>query len=250
MNFNLIFFSARTNLLNQISQTYFGWLWWIVEPVMTMLTYYLVFEILLNRGGPGFVYMLLTGVVVWGWFGNTVSNAATSIQREKGTISCINIDKSNFPAISIVEYGLRQIIIFSIFILFLWLTLSASLTWWYLPIIILEQFLFIASISVIVAGLIPFFPDLNFVVTIFLRAAMFCSGVFYSVEMLPENIQRYFMLNPMANIIEQYRSVLLHDLAPHWPSVIIISSASMVLLMASLYFVRMNNQKYPRLVVQ
>ena len=250
MKADLVVISAKANLLNQITQTYFGWLWWLVEPVMTMLIYYFVFEFLLSRGGPGFVYTLLVGVVVWAWFGNTVSNAATSILREKGTISCINIGKVTFPAISIVEYSLRQGIIFSILLVFLWLTSGVSASWWYLPVIILEQCLLIASISIAVAGLVPFFPDLNFVVTIILRAAMFCSGVFYTVDMLPERVQEYFLINPMANIIDQYRSVLLSGSPPDWSSVLAISLSSLLLLGFGIHFIRINDQKYPRLVIQ
>lgn len=250
MNLNLVFFSAKANLLNQVSQSYFGWLWWVVEPVMMMLVYYLVFGFLLNRGGPSFVYTLLTGVVVWSWFGNTISAAANSILREKGILSCIKIQKQTFPFISIVEFAFRHIIVFTLFIIFLILSNKVSMTWYYLPLIVFEQLLFIAAISLAIAGLIPFIPDLTFVVTIVLRAGMFCSGVFYSVDMLPEEVRGYFMLNPMANIIEQYRSVLLNDTAPHLLSVVIISISSLVLIILSMFFIRLYDQKYPRLVIQ
>jgi lipopolysaccharide transport system permease protein len=79
---------------------------------------------------------------------------------------------------------------------------------------------------------------------------MFCSGVFYSVDMLPERVQEYFLMNPMANIIDQYRSVLLSDLPPDWSSVLVISLASLLLLGAGIYFIGINDQKYPRLVIQ
>jgi lipopolysaccharide transport system permease protein len=250
MNLGLVVISAKANLLNQVTQTYFGWLWWLLEPITTMLVYYFVFEFLLSRGGPGFVYMLLVGVVVWSWFGNTVSSAATSILREKGTISCINMQKVTFPAISILEHSLRQGIVFSVLLAFLWVSNGVSSSWWYLPVVILEQCLLIASISIAVAGLVPFFPDLNFIVTIFLRAAMFCSGVFFSIDMLPEEMQEYFLLNPMANIIVQYRTILLSGLPPDWQSVFVISLGSLLLLAASTHFIQMNDQKYPRLVIQ
>jgi lipopolysaccharide transport system permease protein len=194
--------------------------------------------------------MLLVGVVVWSWFGNTVSVSAASILREKDTISCIDIQKSVFPAIAIAEHMLRQIIVFSILLLFLSVMKGATSSWFYLPVLILEQGLLVAAVSFAVAGMVPFFPDLNFLVTISLRAAMFCSGVFFSVEMLPENIRGYFMLNPMANIIDQYRTVLLGSAAPHWPSVGLISGGSLMLIVVSLYLIRLNNQKYPRLVIQ
>jgi lipopolysaccharide transport system permease protein len=250
MNLDLVLVSAKANLWNQTSQTYFGWLWWVVEPIMTMLVYYFVFEFLLNRGGPGFVYLLLIGVVAWSWFGNTVSNASTSILRAKGTISCININKAVFPAIAIVEHSFRSAIVFSILMVFLLLMKGVSVSWWYLSVIILEQSLLIAAFSMTVAGLVPFFPDLNFIVTIVLRAAMFGSGVFYTVDMLPENIQGYFMLNPMANIIDQYRSVLLYDTAPDWNAITIISGLSVVLLVLAMKVIKSNDQLYPRLVIQ
>ncbi len=250
MNVGLIFISAKANLASQISQTYFGWLWWVVEPIMTMLVYYFVFEFLLNRGGPNFIYMLLTGVVVWAWFGNTVSNAATSILREKGTISCINLPKEIFPFISILECTFRQLIVFVVFFVFMLATKGVSLSWLYLPLVLLEQFLFVSALSIMIAGLVPFFPDINFVVTVFLRAAMFCSGVFYTVDMMPEDIQGHFMFNPMANIIEQYRAILMNNQGPDIVSVFVIMAVSLLILLSSIVFIRTNNQKYPRLVIQ
>lgn len=250
MNYALVLYTARTNLLNQITQTYLGWIWWILEPVLTMSVYYFVFQYLLNRGGPGYVYVLLVGIAVWTWFGNTVSHASTSILREKAIISRIDINKVVFPAISIVEHAFRNALVFSVLLVFLGFTVGTQISWLYLPVLIIEQCLLVSAVSVMLAALVPFFPDLNFLITIGLRAAMFCSGIFFTVEMLPEDIRSWFLLNPMANLIEQYRQVLIHGGQLDWSTVAVICGFSMLILTGSILFLRKHNRIYARLVIQ
>ena len=250
MNIDLIKVYVQANLKNQISETYFGWVWWIVEPVLTMLVYYFVFDVMLNRGGAGYVYHLLIGVVVWSWFGDTVIHARTSILQERGVIATTAVDKSVFPIIKVVESLVKQLFVLGALLLFLALTSGFKSTWVYIPVLLIEECLLILSVSVFVAAIVPFLPDLKFVIGILMRAMMFCSGVFFSLAMLPEHIQKYFLLNPMGNIIEQFRQILVYGREPSWESVLGISVVSLLFLFVSIKFVKFNNKVYARLVIQ
>jgi lipopolysaccharide transport system permease protein len=67
-----------------------------------------------------------------------------------------------------------------------------------------------------VAALVPFFPDLKILVDHTLHVMLFLSGVFFSGSSIPLEYQPYFYLNPMATILEAYRSVLMSN---HWPNI-------------------------------
>ena len=78
---------------------------------------------------------------------------------------------------------------------------------------------------------------------------MFMSGVFYDITALPERVQLYFRLNPMATLIENYRAVLIHGAWPDWPVLGIIASVSMLGIGAALYLLMRYDRIYPRAVM-
>ena len=81
---DLLIFKTAANLRAEVSRYYLNYLWWIFNPLSTMLVFYLVFGIFLNRGTPHYVGFLLCGITSWQWFANTVNNAAGSIYGGKG----------------------------------------------------------------------------------------------------------------------------------------------------------------------
>ena len=76
---SIVWEKSKLNLKSEAAINYLSYTWWIIEPVIHMLCYYLVFELLLNRGGPGFVYFLLTGLVPWLWFAKTINQGSNSL---------------------------------------------------------------------------------------------------------------------------------------------------------------------------
>jgi lipopolysaccharide transport system permease protein len=95
----------------------------------------------------------------------------------------------------------------------------------------------IIAVSFVVAFLIPFAQDIKYLVEAGLRMMMFGSGIFYSYKdvLLPEH-REIFLLNPMANIIVNYRRILLEDTAPMVDSVLIITFLS-AFVIAVMYLV-------------
>jgi lipopolysaccharide transport system permease protein len=78
------------------------------------------------------------------------------------------------------------------------------------------QFTLILTFSYLVAAIIPFFPDLRFLVQAMLQLVFFVSGVLFDGATIPEQYRQYFYLNPMANVIDSYRDILMHDRWPDW----------------------------------
>ncbi len=81
---DLLFYKALADLRSEARRYYIAYLWWVIEPVLEMLVFYLVFAGLLKRGGPNFVQFLLVGLVVWKWFEITVKHCGFAIINSSG----------------------------------------------------------------------------------------------------------------------------------------------------------------------
>jgi lipopolysaccharide transport system permease protein len=217
-----------------------------------MGVFYIVFEILLKRGGPNFVGFLLCGVVPWLWFSKSTNNSCRSIFQGRGLISQTYIPKIFFPLVVVGQDGFKQAFVFSL--LFIFLTIygfQVSVAWIWLPAVIVTQLLLIVAVSFFVSFIVPFAHDLQFLIRSVLTLGMFASGIFYSYEsvLIPEH-RDIFLLNPMANLIVNYRLVLLEGTAPKGWALFSISVFSLLIIVLMSWLMKRYDNKLTRLVIE
>lgn len=236
-HFELIWYTAWFEIKAQVSRVYLGFAWWVIEPVMYMATFYLVFGVIFERGGPGFPAFLLTGLVAYRWFDSGVRSASESILRGSNLIKQTYIPKYVLPFSTVVAASFKSLIIVALLIVFL-LTLgyTPTATWTAIAPILATIFVLTLFVGGITAILVPFLPDLRILISNGLTLLLFLSGIFYSTDQVPESLRTYFFMNPLAIVIQAMRDVLLSGAWPHWNQlgwVFAISSGGLVLLMAA-----------------
>jgi lipopolysaccharide transport system permease protein len=96
---------------------------------------------------------------------------------------------------------------------------------------------------------VPVFPDLRLIIDNGLLLLFFLSGVFFDIESLPEDITALVYINPMAMLIDAYRSVLLHAEPPRFDLLFAVVIASIILLVGGFQILRKLNPVYPRIVL-
>lgn len=228
---HVVWYKAFLNLKSQASTSYLGYTWWVLEPVTQLACYYFVFGVLLSRGGEGYIYFLLVGLVPWLWFARTVNMSIGSIRAGKGVIGHFPILKAFFPLVVVVQSLVKQIVIFLLLVLFLLYSgFSPDVSWSYLPLIIYAQLSFIIFASLISAFVVTYVDDFKLVIPALVQFLFFFSGIFYDISSIPENYQGLMSLNPLAVLIDAYRSVLLRDELPRLDEVFIISAAGTALV--------------------
>lgn len=246
----LVVIKVFANLQAEVSRHYLNYLWWVFEPLLHMLVFYVVFGLLLQRGTENFVAYLLTGLIPWLWFNKSISNSMMSIVQGRGLMMQVHLPKIILPTIVIFQDFVKQMIVMALLILFLWLYgIPLNIHWTALPFIMLTQLFFICACSYFVASLIPFLPDLKFLVVAGLQMMMFCSGVFYSTDIIPPQYRQLFFMNPMANLIGNYRNIFLYGLWPDWPALLLIFSLSLVFILIMFLMIKKLDYIYPRVVL-
>ncbi len=246
----LVMYRVFADLASEMRRYYISYLWWIFEPVLHMGVLYLVFGVFMNRGTPHFVQFLLVGVGVWKWFASTVGNGSNAILGSKGIVLQAYLPKSFFPLVVALTDMFKFLIVLGLLLLFLWATgFPPAVSYLALPLLMLAQLLVCLGLASLLAAVVPFFPDLRFLVATALQVGFFVSGIFFDIRtvLLPEHMLAYH-LNPMATLIAGYRSVLIDQSWPDFGGLAFSMAAGLALCVAGAALLTRFDRTYPRVL--
>lgn len=244
----LIRFKVGCELRAEAERTYVGFLWWVVDPVVSLFVYYLVFAVLFERGGPEFVPFLFVGLLTFRWLNTCVAHGATSIAQETGLMQQVYLPKVVFPIVSVWVDTVKFACAFVLLLLFLWgMGYQATPAWFALPLILGVQLALICGLAFLCAAWTPFLPDLDVVLSHVFRMLFFVSGVFYAIESVPEAYRPWLRLNPMATLIEAYRAVLLEGQLPAAFPLLANAGLAVALIAVGAAMIRNFDRVYPKI---
>lgn len=247
-NLRIVLYLAYRELRAESERTYIGFLWWILEPLASLLVYYVVFGLVLIRDIDNYVAFLFVGLVPWRWLQTSVMHGSSSILAAKGLMRQVHLSKVVFPAVALLTNAFKFSIVFLLVVVFVLLSgfpVTAAYLW--LPVLFLVQALLIAAASLLAAAITPFFPDLRIVLDNVVRLWFFLSGIFYDVSSFSEEVQTWFRLNPMVPILEGYRAVLMRGAAPDPTLLAVIGIGGAALTALAGQIILRYDYQYPKL---
>lgn len=246
----LVAYRAYTALASEAARTYLGVAWWILEPIFLVGVYYLVFGLFLGFRGELFFPNLVVGVISWQWFNRSVMNSVNSITNKGAVVSKINVSRLMFPLSDLFADLFKAVIVFMTLLAVLqWIGVELQQAAFMMPVIVAVQALFVTAVSLWVSLLVPFAPDLRYLIALGLRGLLLGSGVFYSVNQIPEDFRQAFLYNPVAAIIESYRRVLVTADMPLFTHLAVIAFASVLLIGGAIVLERRLRVQFARVLV-
>lgn len=246
---NLILYKTYAELKAESERTYVGYAWWVIDPLLSMAVYWVVFEWILRRGTDDYASFLIVGLVPWRWLSTGIVHGASSILASRSLMQQVYLPKLILPVVSVLTDTVKFLVVLALLLLYIVLAGYAP-GWQYLalPAVVLVQGAFIGALSLILAGITPFAPDLRMVLENLVRLWLFLSGVFYPLDVLPETLRFAFRFNPMATIIDSYRNVLMYGRWPDLVPLLLIAVLSVVLGAVGARIIRRNDFLYPKLL--
>lgn len=245
----LVWFRAYADLKSEASRTYIGILWWILDPLLQMGIFYLVFGVGLRGAGrtENFVEFLLVGIIIWRWFATSVTFSSGAIMQNRNLVLRLNIQKWIFPATLIAGNAFKFLIAFLVLLIFLWYS-GMPLTWHYLqlPLVLIVQLVFICGVAFTLAAVVPLFPDLKNVISHLLMLMFFLSGIFYDIDDMPDEFQWIFDLNPMVQVIQANRAIMIDGEGPDWVPLLLVFALGMALVWLGTRLMRTLNVVYAK----
>ena len=172
---------ARLHLKGESRQYWLGYFWWILEPMLYVGVFYLVFETLLQNRQPDFLYFLMVGKLVFIWFSKSINQSANALRANVGLIAQTNLRKEILPLAIIHQGFYRQLAGIWLLAGFLdaeWVGVSA--VWWWLIPLVVCQALLITACGLFAALLVCFQQDFRLLIqlgTSFYCLCQVCSGI-------------------------------------------------------------------------
>ncbi|HET9190799.1 MAG TPA: ABC transporter permease [Rudaea sp.] len=244
----LVLFSTYAELRAERARSYLGFLWWIIEPAMNMATYYLVFAVVLKTGQPDYVPFLLIGLTLWQWFKSGVSHGGLSIWQQLNLIRQVRLPLQVFPSVQILADTVKFAFILALLLMILWAYgYKPNITYFGLIPVLLVELVFTAAVAYLVAAFIPFVPDLRFVIEQVLQVVMFVSGVVFSLDSVPPGLRRWFELNPIVELIDAGRDILMYARWPDWIALGRVTAISFAFFALGAYLIRRYTPRYVKL---
>lgn len=228
-------------LKSDASQYFLGYIWWLLEPLLFVGVFYVVFNVILSSGRADFLVFLMCGKLPFVWFSKSVTHASSSIIANAGLIGKINIPKSLFP-MAIIQEGLyKQATVFALLMaIVLAYDYQPGLVWlWLVPIIIVNYVLIIGC-AFLGSILVCFMRDFSMMISLGMIFLMFTSGIFWDVRDLqdPQMTELVLTVNPIAFLLDAYRQVLMYRQAPDATHLAMLGLGSTAMVAVMLYALR------------
>ena len=229
---------ARFHLKGEARQYLLGYLWWIMEPLLYVAVFYIVFEKLLQNRQPEFLYFLMVGKLTFVWFSKSINQAANSLEANKGLMAQLNLRKE-IPALAVIQQGFyRQFVVFGFLLCLLVLNGYAvtAVWWWLIPLILIQALLTIGA-GLLAALLVCVQLDFRLLIQLGTVFLLFMSGIFWDLNAIADEGVRYWLmvLNPLATLIDAYRQVLMLGAAPNVHSLGWVVAESLLLFFLALF---------------
>jgi len=241
----LLFFLTWRDIKVRYKQTALGATWAILQPLLTMLLFSVIFGVFAGLPSQGIPYPIFTytALLPWQIFAYALNQSSSSLVTDKNLITKVYFPRLVIPLSSVMSALFDFAIAFPLWLV-LMLLFNIPLSW---RILTLPLFVFYALTTAMAVGLWLSalnvqYRDVRYTLPFLTQFWMYATPIAYSTAIVPERWRWLFSLNPMTGVVEGFRWALLGTPNPLGPS-FFVSVAVVVFIFISglLYFKRMED---------
>ncbi len=207
----LLYFLIWRDLKIRYKQTLLGATWVVIQPFFMMLIFTLFFGILVRVPSEGVPYPLFvyTGLFVWTFFSNAVTNSSGSVIASSNLINKVYFPRMIIP-VATVGARLVDLAITFLILIGLMVYYRAMPTWniVMVPVLILMITLLAVGVGMLTSALNAKYRDVGLALSVLMQFWFYASPIIYPVSLVPANWQWLYNLNPIAAIVGNFRAAL------------------------------------------
>lgn len=200
---------VRTDFKLRYQGSVLGYAWSLLRPLLIFLILYVVFVKFFNlgRGIPHYPVYLLLGIVIWNFFNEMTVQSLGSIVGRGDLIRKIKIPRWIIvfsSSISAVINLVLNLVVVAIFLAVNHVGLSHTLVW--LPLILLEVYIFALGVSLFLSAAFVKYRDVSYIWEVIMQAGFYLTPIIYPLGRITNlTFQKLIMLNPVAQTIQDAR---------------------------------------------
>jgi lipopolysaccharide transport system permease protein len=208
---DLFYFLMWRDVKVRYKQTFLGASWAILQPLLTMILFTVIFGRLAKVPSDGIPYPIFAyaGLLPWTFFSNAVTISSNSLVGNAAIITKVYFPRMMIPAAAVgaglVDFAIAGVILVA---MMAWYGFGLSIAALMLvPLVILTVMLALA-VGTWTSGLNVKYRDVRYALPFFIQMWMYASPVIYPTNFVPQQWRWLLVLNPLTGIIEGYRSAL------------------------------------------
>ncbi|HEY1271268.1 MAG TPA: ABC transporter permease, partial [Terriglobales bacterium] len=232
-------------------QTLLGGLWAVVQPLVAMAIFTLVFHRLagVNSDGTPYPLFAFAGVAPWTFFSTAVQQSSNSLIGNQQLVSKIYFPRFFIPLASIsallLDLGLSLGLLILMTFYYHWQLSLLGLA--ILPIFIVAAVLSASGFGLILSALNVSFRDVKYAVPFLIQMGIFITPVIYPIRYVPHRWQALVGLNPMSGVVLGFRHCLLGSETP-WKLVWLSLAVSVALFFVGLVIFRRMERRFADII--
>lgn len=213
-NRKLIWTLSKNDFKTRFAGSYLGIVWAFVQPIVTVLVYWFVFEMGLKADRTNeypFVLWLVSGIVPWFFFSEALNGGTNALIEYSYLVKKVVFKISILPIVKVLS---------AVFVNAFFVGFTFILCWCYgytpslytiqLLYYIICNFLLVLGLSYFTAAIVVFFRDLTQIINIILQVGVWITPIMWDAEQrLSPGLLRLFKLNPVYYIVDGFRDSLL-----------------------------------------
>lgn len=233
---SLVWQLFTSGLQTERTGSIFGFVWWLLDPILLMLVYLFLFDFVFHRSEPNFPIYILVSLVSWEFFQKSLDRSIGTTIASSESMKRVRFPKSVIP----ISITLTQ---FTHFLFGLVVSVAVGWIGWgivprplsllgLIPLAIVQG-MFTLGLAFLLSGLNFFFRDVQHLLRYVMRTWYLTSPGLWNLSRIPAPYRGVFQLNPFAPFFETFHALILHLAMPPVWALIYVSCLSAFLLVGS-----------------
>ena len=242
----LLYFLAWRDLKARYKQTVLGVAWAVLRPVMTMVVFTAVFGRMAGIPSQGVPYSIFfyAGLLPWMLFSGAVSLAGVSLVNQAGLFTKVYFPRVYIPASSIAVVGVDFLLAAAVYgAIMVYYAHLPGVSVLLLPVLVLLVLILSLGLGTLLASLTVMYRDFRSIIPFMMQTWMYLSPVVYPVTLVPQQYRWLLMLNPMAGIVDAFRSCLLNQ-PVNWASLAVAAGIAVLMFVFGLYYFSRTERRF------
>jgi lipopolysaccharide transport system permease protein len=245
----LVMFLTWRDVLVRYKQTVLGAAWAVIQPVVQMIVFTLIFSSAAGFSSEGVPYPIFNfaALLPWGLFSKAMNDAGRSLVTNRNMITKIYFPRLTIPVASVLAGMVDFAIAFLVYIaIILFYTLAPNSTYTYqvspalltFPVFILLAFMITLGVSLWLSALNVIYRDVGHILPFLTQIWFFLTPIVYSATAVSGKWQVLYALNPLTSVVEGFRWTLLGISGLPWQIDAISAVVGLVILVSGLFYFR------------
>lgn len=214
---DLLFLFVKRDFISIYKQTILGPLWFFIQPIITAMTFTVIFGNLAKISTDGLPQILfyMCGITLWNYFADTLTKTADTFSSNVNIFGKVYFPRMIVPlsvvVSNLIKLGIQFLLFLCIWIYYLIQTdlIHPNKMLMLIPYLIILIGFMALSFGIIISSLTTKYRDLKFLVTFGIQLMMYASPIVYPLSIVPEKYKWIIVANPVTSIIESFKYAFL-----------------------------------------